>query len=119
MTIKTILVRGVLFEPAHPENLNLLPPGSIGDLPCAFVVDWNCKYVDKSTIPIGMRVIALGGGNHDIRSRADIDNVRTPLEVVCSIIDAQCLVNRYIAVLVDVGVEYVFSCGIVILNEKP
>ena len=40
----------VQFKPAYPEDLNLLPLRSAGDLLCASVVDGDCEDINKPVI---------------------------------------------------------------------
>ena len=40
-----------------------------------------------------------------------------PLEVVCRVVDAKRLVNRYLAALVNVSIEYIFPGELVVLGE--
>ena len=74
-TGKTILVGGVLLKPPHPEYMDLLSLGSAGDWLCAFVVDGNSEYVDKSAVSIGVGVVVFRSDDHDVRSRAEVDNI--------------------------------------------
>ena len=70
-----ILMSGVLFKPAYPEDLNLLSPGSAHNLLCAFVVDGDCEDVDESAISIRVGVIAFRRSDHNVRSGAEVDNI--------------------------------------------
>ena len=100
-----------------PEDLNFLSLGLSSKLFCAPIVDGNGKDVDESAVSIGMGMIALRGSDHDIGSCAEIDNIRMPLEVVSRVVDTQGFVNRYLASLVDIGVEDVFSSGFIVLSK--
>ena len=70
-----ILMVRVPFEPAYPEDLNFLSSGSASDLLRAFVVDRDGENVDESAVSIGMRVIVFRRSDHNIRPRAEVDDV--------------------------------------------
>ena len=116
---ESVLVCGVFFEPTYPEDLKLLSSGSTGDFLCAFVMNGNREDVDESAISIRMGVIAFGRCDHYIGSCAEIDHIRTSLEVVRRVIDAQCLVDRDLATLVDIGGQDIFAGRFVVLNQEP
>ena len=42
--------------------------------------------------------------SHDVGAGANVDDVRVPLEVVCRVVDAKRLVNRYLATLVNISI---------------
>ena len=107
---KPILMGGVWLEPADPEDLNLFPLDPIGDWFRSPVVDRDRKYINDSAVSIRMDAIPFRGDNHDVGPCAEVDDVRTSLEVVCRVVDAQCLVDRDLASLLDVGVKNIFSC---------
>jgi len=85
---ESILICRVQFEPAYPEDLDFFSPGPTDDLLRAFVVDGNCEHVDESAVSIRVGVIVVRGNDHDIRSCAEVNRVRTPLEVVRCVVDA-------------------------------
>lgn len=116
---KSILVSGVLFKPAYPEDLDFLSSGTADNFLCAFVVDGDSEDIDESAVAIRVGVIVFGRKKHDVGAGVDIDNVGMPLEVIRPIINAKCLVNGYFATLINVGIEDVFPGGLVILNEQP
>lgn len=70
-----VLIGRVPFEPAYPEDLNLLSPRSPDNLLCTFVVDGNCEDVDKSAVVIRMGAIVVGRGDHNIGPRAEVGNI--------------------------------------------
>ena len=72
---ETILMGRVLLKPAHPEDLNLLSPGSAINLLHAFVVDGNREDINESAILIRVGVIAFGRSDHDVRSGAEVGNI--------------------------------------------
>ena len=65
----------VQFKPVHPEDLNLLPFRSAGDLLCASVVDGDHEDINKLAISIRMGVIAFRRDNHDIRLCIEVDDI--------------------------------------------
>jgi hypothetical protein len=114
-----VLVGGVSLKPAYPEDLNLLSPGSASDLLCALVVDGDCEDVDESAVSIRVRAIIFRRSDHDIGPRAEVDDIRTPLEVVCRVVDAQRFVDGDLAALVDISLENIFSRGLFVVNQQP
>lgn len=69
-----ILIFRVLLKPAHPEDLDLLSLGPL-DLLFALVVDRDSEDVNESAILIRVGVVIFGSSNHDIRSRAEVNNI--------------------------------------------
>ena len=65
----------VQFKPAHPEDLDLLPLRSAGDLLCASVVDGDREDINKPAVSIRMGVIAFRRDNHDIGSCTEVDDI--------------------------------------------
>ena len=104
-----ILMGRVQFKPVYPEDLDLLPLRSAGDLFCASAVDGDCEDINKPAVSIRMGVIAFRRDNHDIR---------LCMEVVCCIVDTQCFVDRNLAAFVDISVENVFWGGLIVVNEQ-
>ena len=115
---EAILVVGIPFKPTYPEDLNFLSPGSTGNLLCAFVVDGDHEDIDESAISIGVRVIIFRRGDHDIRSCAKVDDIRTSLEIIRCVVDTQCFVERDLATFIDISFEDVFSGGFAVLNQQ-
>lgn len=85
---ESILISRVQFEPAYPEDLDFFSPGPTDEFLRAFVVDGNREDVDESAISIRVGVIVVRRDDHDVRSCAKVDGVRTPLEVVRCVVDA-------------------------------
>ena len=114
---EAVLVSEVPFEPAHPNDFDLLPSGAANGPLRPPVVNGNSEYIDHPAVSIRVGAVVVGGSGHDVRACAKVDDIRMPLEVVCRIVDAKRLVNRNLAALVDIGVEYIFPGGLVILSE--
>ena len=114
---ETVLVSEILFEPAHPNDFDLLPSGVAGGPLRPSVVDENSEYVDHLAVLIRVGAVVVGGSSHYVRACAKVDDVRMPLEVICCVVDAKRLVNRNLAALADISIEYIFPGGFVILGE--
>ena len=114
---ETVLVSEILFEPACPNDFDLLPSGTTNGRLRPSVVDWNSEDVNYLAISIRVGAVVVGGSSHYVRVCVKVDDVRMPLEVICCVVDAKCLVNRNLAALADISIEYIFPGGFVILGE--
>jgi hypothetical protein len=116
-TRKSVFVGGIPFKPTYPEHLDLLSLGPSMHVLRTLVVDRYREDIDESAIPVRMGAVIFGGDDHDVRSRADVDDVGTSLQVVGRIIDAEGLVNGYLATLLDVSIENIFPSRF--LGKQP
>ena len=91
--MKPVLTGWVWLEPADPEDLDLLSFDPAGNWFWSPVVDRDRKYINESAVSIRMDAIPFRGDNHDIGPCAEVDDIRTSLEVVRRVVDTQCLVD--------------------------
>ena len=90
---KPILTGWVWLEPADPEDSDFLSFDPAGNWFQSPVVDRDCEYINDSAVPIRMDVIPFRGGDHDIRLCAEVDDIRTSLDVIHRVVDTQRLVD--------------------------
>ena len=81
----------IACEPSYPEKIDVFGCWVLSFR--ANISDINVKYTDDSGIPVGVRVLnvlsVLVREDHHISMHAWVERVLCPLEVICSIVDAQ------------------------------